>query len=109
MSDLPSRIEIGPFTYKIKERKHVVNDRGEPLDGKLSFQNHVIHIRKSLTPQAKRETLIHEILHGIWGITVSALSDITPTEEHIVYLMSPLILTVLQKNPDVAKFILGDK
>ena len=58
-----NQVKIGHHQYEIEETESV--NKFEPRKGEIDFYNRKIRIDKDMTDADKRETLIHEILHGL--------------------------------------------
>lgn len=58
-------IKIGPITYKVKMVERLVGHCSEKLDGQISYGDQTIEIESGLTAVMARQTLWHEVLHGI--------------------------------------------
>lgn len=57
------QVKIGYSTYQIVEVECV--NKFEPRKGEINFFERQIRIDRNLAPQDKKETLLHEIIHGI--------------------------------------------
>jgi hypothetical protein len=75
---LPGTVKIGPFDFIVQEwapnKASLRNSMGETDLAEL-----VIRIRSDLPIQRKAETLMHEVMHGIWS--VYAIDNVIPGEE----------------------------
>ncbi len=60
---IPTQINILGLTYSVNEVE-VVN-KYEPLKGQIDYIKDEILIDKTLNSDAKMQTFIHEVLHGI--------------------------------------------
>lgn len=58
-----NQVKIGYLVYQIVEVDCV--NKFEPRKGEIDYFQRQIRIDKDLTSQDKKETLIHEIIHGI--------------------------------------------
>lgn len=111
----PSSVKVGYLTFEVL----YVSDRKwrklEFLDdracGQTSGALATIWIRtyKDQEEAVTREVLLHELLHTVFY--VSSLGAIRPRkkewEEIVVRTMSPLLLCLLQENPDLADYLNG--
>lgn len=58
-------VKIGPITYEIKTVEGLLGCSGEKLDGQIKYSNPTIELDSELSFDMQRQTLLHEILHGI--------------------------------------------
>ncbi|MFR9710753.1 hypothetical protein ACL02P_15395 [Paenibacillus sp. MB22_1] len=58
-----NQVKIGYTVYQVVEVDCV--NKFEPRKGEIDYFKRQIRIDKDMTPQDKKETLIHEIIHGI--------------------------------------------
>jgi hypothetical protein len=88
-------VKIGPFDYEIVEIEGLRDESdGKKLDGWITHHNLTIKLEASLSPPIKRQTLWHEILHGI----LTKAGD-REQNEWIMEALSFGIVEVLQDNP----------
>jgi len=87
-------VRIGYRTYKVKMVKRV--DK-EDSYGSCATHSGVIKIRAGQSPDEKANTIIHEILHGIWHDKVLGMSD--NTEEKVVTALSNGLIALMRNNP----------
>jgi hypothetical protein len=100
---LPEGVRIGPYDYTIRAM-----DRIEVLEsgamGMCDEEFNVISLAVDSQPIHLAETVIHEILHALWG--AADLPDEGPVdEERIVTALAKGILQVARDNPAVLAFI----
>jgi hypothetical protein len=58
-----SKIKIGYANYEVLEVECV--NKFEPRKGEIDLFNRQIRIDRNMTTEDKRETLLHEIIHGL--------------------------------------------
>ena len=58
-------LKIGNIDHKVIKRKKVVDDDGTDCIGLIDSDQATIYIKKNLPHQVERQTLIHEVMHGI--------------------------------------------
>jgi hypothetical protein len=100
--DLPDKIKIGPFTYKISIVEGLVDEDGDECFGLHSFADQTIYLLKGLPLAVLSSTLMHELLHAIW--TTRALPK-RPTEERVVENFEVGLLSLFQDNPELIDII----
>lgn len=86
---LPSRVAIGPFTYRV--RRADIEDFGE-----ADLNEFVISLRRRMSPETSREVLFHELLHAC--IAAAGFEWDEREEEALVKRLSPVLLDTLQRN-----------
>jgi len=87
-------VQIGPLTFTVKETRGLRADDGDKLLGQLRYDDQVIDLEAGQGPDAKRITLIHEILHGIFFN--AGLRD---HDEQLIDLVATGFLDLLRQNP----------
>lgn len=94
---LPKKIEVLNRTYRIEEK-----DLGEgPYIGRGDFKNGIIHLDKSLDPQTKADTLLHEIIHLIliaMGHEIGKEEDLH-TEKNVLVISNGLATFLRDNGP----------
>jgi hypothetical protein len=90
---MPNEVNVGWKTYAVELSPARLNSGGE-LYGQIDYDNGVITIRESSTPDQQKATLIHEILHAIsemYGLEL---------EEKLVTSLANALYTVYKDNID---------
>ncbi|MER2061395.1 MAG: BC1881 family protein [Aerococcus urinaeequi] len=87
------KVKIGYRTYDVQEVPVV--DIHDTLKGNINFVDQVIKVSDFMTDDDKRETLIHEVLHG-----VEEFMGLDIPEEHIKQLGRGLAM-VIADNPGI--------
>lgn len=90
------RIKVGPYSYKVIVKKL------RKKFGTCDFRTHEIFIDPNQSPDTKRDSLMHEILHA-----VDDLAGIKQREEEINR-RSPILLMVLRDNKQLIKQLLQE-
>lgn len=104
MTRLPKSIKIGGLVYQIKRVKDLKNDKGESLWGQFSPPDGAIYLDSKLPDNRQAvDTLVHEILHGIFA--AYKLHASTRDEERIVSCVARGLLEVFSNNPKLVSFI----
>ena len=97
------KIKIGYKTYTIRE-----TDKMSDVDtmyGRCDHAANEIVINKGQHNDEKPNTLMHEILHGVFYTMGMNNSDVTEQEEYIVNTMSNGIMQVFMDNPHLLEYI----
>ena len=91
-------VKIGPITYEVKIVKRLLDHGEEKLDGRISHKRQMIEIESGLTLTMQRQTLWHEIIHGI--LTQAGRHD--EVSEGAVDAIAYGIFGVIKDNPEMA-------
>jgi len=93
------QIKIGATKYRIVTEKNLVGDDGlKRLDGHIRYSSSEIKLDADLGPQARRQVIWHEVLHGIM-----THAGIETHDEHLIEAISYGLMNVLQDNPWLAQ------
>lgn len=100
---LPTELHIGGMTYRVESGvEHLRSDSDERLCGQIDYVAGVIKLADGLGPTRVRQTLMHEIVHGI-----ANAACMYPSEDDVDRMASGLI-AVFRENPGLVKFFFGD-
>lgn len=99
-------IIVGPFTYTVN-RDQAALDReahssARAIDGFVQRSRLEIVVSPDLAADYEREVVLHEVLHTVFGLV--GLDD----EEDPVRRIAPVLLDVLQRNPDLVRYLTDD-
>lgn len=111
-SKFPEEAEIGHVRVTISREKGLSASAG--VVGAYGSDKQTVLIDDDLGPDQERETLLHELLHGVMKqCGLGALfeeweksMDTKEIEEKVVNLLSPRLLELLRDNAPVVKFLL---
>ena len=110
---LPKKVNMGCYEYEVSEHsdedmktKIDVDTEGDVVWGAISDCTQEIYINKEATPQMKRLTLLHEIVHAI--TFNNDIGSITKSDdmENTVDRLASGIYEVMKRNPDVVKWVM---
>ena len=106
---LPKGIRIGPFAYKVVSKRAELNQRRvdyaeRDLVGQCDHRELTIAVDSALAPAVQRETLLHEVMHAIYALVGAEGQKLT--EEETILRIVPSLLDTLQRNPELAAFML---
>jgi hypothetical protein len=92
-----------PETVHILGRNYSITydlDNGD--FGSCDTMENEIEVREGLPPMEERDTVLHEIMHGIW-----AVMDVghTKVEEHVIRKMATGLALVFQHNPELVSYL----
>lgn len=109
MSALPDHVDIGPFRYTITSdelaRLRMQEAPQTLLLGHTDLDNLTVTLSEKLPASQARETLMHELLHVVCDVTGLHTEWGNRKEERIVRRLSPMLLELLQRNPDLVKYL----
>lgn len=97
---LPKKVKIGPYDYAI-----VSLDKSDAEEnyGTFASEEQEIRLRDSFkSSHMMADTLLHEILHGIWFVHGIVVRD---GEERVIGQMATGLTQVLRDNPDLVEFL----
>lgn len=89
-------IKIGPMTYTVATVESLQNANGTELLGEICYHKATIKLDAEMHPQARRITLLHEIIHGILNN-----AGFQRHSEALIDAISSGIIAVVDDNPDV--------
>jgi len=99
---VPKKIKIGHYIFDVCNMTKDLRKHGEVF-GVCDQTKQKIHIDVTATPAVLRDTLLHEIMHGVYWMF--NLED-ENKEEKIVSSLATGLLAVFRDNPEVAKFLM---
>lgn len=109
MSRLPEHIDVGPFRYTITAdelSRHRAQEASQTiLLGQTDHNELTIVLSEKMPDGVARETLMHELLHVVNEVTGLRSKWGNAKEERIVRRLSPVLLELLQRNPDAVNFL----
>lgn len=107
---MPTEVVVGPFHYRVTtdkaEHNQACREEQTELAGRTDKWLQVISIEPMLASEQKADTLLHECLHAIAEI-VGLSKEWGDQEEGFVRRLSPALLDLLQRNPQVVAYLLG--
>ena len=98
----PKKIKIGYKVYDVVWSKEPILHDGQRVDGLHSFSQDKLFIDASKKGAYAKDVLMHEILHGIFDIWDIKTTD---GEERVVTAISTGLVTVLNDNPQLRKYL----
>lgn len=116
---IPSKVKILNHTWSIAEKDNLVDADDEPIYGQCERLDQVILINKNMSPDNKRITLIHEMLHAcrysngnaglIPDFTGIPKNEIVLTWEHfLIAHYEEGLLSILRNNPKIIEYLLSN-
>lgn len=96
---MPEFVKVGPHTYPI-----IRKSAREMKDlGLCSWDRVQIFIRKGMRKSKAQEVLLHEVLHSTTYPTMASVKN--KTDEDFVDTVAPVLLQVLQDNPELVEYL----
>ena len=97
--DMPKTIKVGAHVYSVlrKTKTQMPDDLGS-----CDVDTLQILIRQKIRKSVARETLLHELLHAC---TYPSFLGKTLTDEDFVEAVAPVLLQVIQDNPDLLAYL----
>ena len=97
---MPKSVKVGALTYSIirKPASGMSNCLGH-----CGFDDLQIWVRQRLKKAKAQETLVHELLHACTHPSVNG--DKRHTDEQFVEAVAPVLLQVLQDNPELVEYL----
>lgn len=108
MAALPTSARLGPFEYRITDKRadwKRLNADHKNHWGLTDHGSSTILLNPDMSPAMTRTILLHELLHAAafcGGTTIGKRS-----EEDWVSLAAPRLLDCMDRSPDVARFLFG--
>lgn len=99
-----------PDTIRILHKKYTLNRNGgaklalKGRLGEIDFQDNEINFL-DLGCSDTADTLIHEMLHGLWNVFDIGDDEDNPHEEHLVTVLATGIVTIMKDNPDLFRVL----
>lgn len=106
---VPSEVRVGPITYLIhSNNKEEFSDRGfDGSYGETLHKQQTIILNPDNREDVMRTTLLHEIFHCV--LEQSPLMLSSEEEERVVRAIDNCFLDVMQRNPLVTNYLVGEK
>lgn len=101
----PKQLYVEPFAYRVQYEPEWSIKTGNM--GNCVTDTQTIYVDASLTEQAERDTVLHEVLHALWSQTGLQKAYTEDQQEDVVWQLTPRLLAVLKDNPDFVTWLLG--
>jgi hypothetical protein len=108
----PEYVQVGLHRFTIRWDEAAMDHQrvleNEPhLDGNVRYSDCTITVAPDVTPTMQREILFHEIIHAVLSITGGNKFPKKASVDDILMRFDGVLLDVLQRNPDVASWLLA--
>lgn len=101
IESLPDIIRIGPYDIKV-EKVERVDGKDDDYANFLAVEEKLIIIYEFGSKLAAADTVIHELLHGIWKFQHLPKKS---EEERTVSVIATGLITIFRDNPKLLKWI----
>jgi hypothetical protein len=105
----PKKVIVGPHTYKVVVDQGAIDGRGREersdLLGHTDRRRLVITLAPDQNLRMLQESLLHEVLHCVTGMSGLAEEWSVETEEAAVNRLAPILLDVFRRNPALVSFL----
>lgn len=98
--DMPKTIKVGAHTYAVLRKP--ASQMGDDLGG-CECNLLQITVKQRLKKSKAKEILVHELLHACTH--PSFLGNEKMTDEDFVTAVAPVLLQVIQENPDLLAYL----
>ena len=98
--DMPKTIKVGPHVYSVLRKP--ASTLGENI-GHCDSSSLQIWVKQRLRKSKAQEILLHEILHAL--ILQALDTEEKHDDEAFVVVVAPLLLQVIQDNPDLLAYL----
>lgn len=95
----PKKVKVAAHTYRIARSKK----KTEGDEGRCQFTETSIYIMPRLPLAKEQEVLLHELLHACAYPGIG--DEDAPLEEKFVTIVAPVLLQVIQENPELIEFL----
>lgn len=102
---IPESIQVGPYPYTVKIVERLRSDSGEKLAGHARHGQGIIEIDSEQSAICMRETLLHEVLHGVCSTVGLWDEKQTYTEESFIRCVTAMLLDTLRRNPALVEYL----
>ncbi len=101
----PTKLHLVGKTYDVRHESPAAGDRF----GECNVDKCRIILSPDHDEQQRRDTLLHEVLHALWGESgLPAIGSLTDgLEEVIVRTLTPGLLAALRDNPTLVRYLLA--
>lgn len=100
---LPDEIKVGFRSYRVFLHAEELAGPDGPAVGQCRHNASEIHVATSQPPREIANTLLHEIMHGIWDVYTLG-ETVKNDEESIVNCLTNGLCGVIRDNPGLAKW-----
>lgn len=99
---IPDEVRVGPAIYRVRLKKPL-----PMLCGQTVHEKNLIRLSANQAPPSMRDTLLHEVLHGVfWTGGLGSVFDIGKDEEEkLVRALTPWVLGLIRDNPELVTFL----
>lgn len=100
----PSRVQVGHKVFAV--RYEVGLTKLADVTGGCMPDTEEVLIDSKLGPATERETILHELMHALWHMTLLEKAIPSAKQEDIIYTLAPGLLLMLRDNPELVDYLL---
>lgn len=104
-SPLKERVKVGPFRFKFVEANLNPGSEDGFHFGLTQCHEATCYVHATQDSGMKRETYLHELLHAAFFVSGLSGRLMDDEEEKIIQNLSPLLIDILQSNPEFTNYI----
>lgn len=99
------KVRIDSIDYTIQENEEYPIVNGRQCIGCIEYDNNSINIFSKLGEEKKKQTLLHEIMHGI-QVERNICIATKDSEEDVIDQLASGVLNLIRDNPDLIKYLI---
>ncbi|WP_051931592.1 ImmA/IrrE family metallo-endopeptidase [Clostridium sp. KNHs214] len=96
-------IKIGTFNYDVSETNQPLLLNHAECAGIIDYENLTIQIKNESNTQRKKQTLLHELFHGIINEYNIDISNVD--EEYLVETLGTAMYQIIKDNDKLIKYV----
>ncbi len=110
MLQLPEQVQIGPYLCTVDQSSEIGRSlHAEDLSGKSDLTAQTIAVDPEQGPDSLRDTLLHEVMHLVWGVWGLGSGPAKEHEELVVTAFATGLLDTLRRNPALVQALLSER
>lgn len=110
---LPDHIDLGPFRYEVTvdelSRLRAQEVVQAIVLGRTDHDKLTVILNETMPVGLARETLVHEALHIVTEVCGLRAKWGNAKDERIIRRLSPMLLELLRRNPDLVRYVTADE
>lgn len=108
----PSSVAVGPFRYRVsldsQEMLRMCRSQRTDLLGNCDQRSLTILVEPDQAAGQMADTMMHEVLHAVVDMVGLGSEWGSEKEEAVVTRLSPALLDVLRRNPELVAYLLDE-
>ena len=107
MPELPTHVQVGAFLYSLAVNQAAINEINPTAFGRTRNKEQSIVLSEGQGPDQQADTVLHETLHACFMVAGMSERMTDTLAEETIRTLSPLLLDVLRRNPELVAYLLG--